>query len=408
MRELRLAIASTIGSPTSPDSLPPAKTSRLARTRSKPTVRATGSANERKPPETSRQLAPPARIVWTKVSAPAVRRTRSSRQRFSSRSSRPARSRVSLPQRTGEIQFALHRPLGDARHLFLETGIIGELVDAFLADDRRIHVRDEQPLPPRFLGLDDNVHAFESVQRPTGFLAFPCEAKIGGIALVDPVKEGRGGVDLAKQSERAVDQPVIEPSRCYQRCNRHDRPETSARRHRRADRERQVRAGTRPCSANWRRDRQRRQRTNLPRPQGAERSARRRGAAKGGTPALWTRDGALPCSAAEWAELAKLEIADVSKAGRTPILVGGTGLYLRTLLDGIAPVPAIDPEVRARVRGTEVEEIGRSSPASTRKRPSESSLLTPPASTGRWRSSFRLVASWPNGSSTRGRDRGAG
>ena len=69
-----------------------------------------------------------------------------------------------------------------------------------------------------------------------------------------------------------------------------------------------------------------------------------------------SRDGALPCSAAEWAELAKLEIADVSKAGRTPILVGGTGLYLRTLLDGIAPVPAIDPEVRARVRGTEVEE----------------------------------------------------
>jgi len=68
------------------------------------------------------------------------------------------------------------------------------------------------------------------------------------------------------------------------------------------------------------------------------------------------RDGALPCSAAEWAELAKLEIADVSKAGRTPILVGGTGLYLRTLLDGIAPVPAIDPEVRARVRETEVEE----------------------------------------------------
>ena len=68
------------------------------------------------------------------------------------------------------------------------------------------------------------------------------------------------------------------------------------------------------------------------------------------------RDGALPCSAAEWAELAKVQIADVSNTGRTPILVGGTGLYLRTLLDGIAPVPAIDPEVRARVRETEVEE----------------------------------------------------
>ena len=33
-----------------------------------------------------------------------------------------------------------------------------------------------------------------------------------------------------------------------------------------------------------------------------------------------------------------------------PILCGGTGLYLRTLLDGIAPVPEIDPAVRESVR----------------------------------------------------------
>src|SRR6059058_4161749 len=67
------------------------------------------------------------------------------------------------------------------------------------------------------------------------------------------------------------------------------------------------------------------------------------------------RDGALPCSAAEWAAMAKQEIADAHSRGRTPILVGGTGLYLRTLLDGIAPVPAIDPAVRARVREAATE-----------------------------------------------------
>jgi tRNA dimethylallyltransferase len=67
-------------------------------------------------------------------------------------------------------------------------------------------------------------------------------------------------------------------------------------------------------------------------------------------------DGALPCSAADWAETAKREIADIHSSGRTPILVGGTGLYLRTLLDGIAPVPQIDPEVRCRVRKTPREE----------------------------------------------------
>jgi tRNA dimethylallyltransferase len=68
------------------------------------------------------------------------------------------------------------------------------------------------------------------------------------------------------------------------------------------------------------------------------------------------QDGALPCSAADWAELARREIAAVHESGRTPILVGGTGLYLRTLLEGIAPVPAIDSEVRARVRKTPVDE----------------------------------------------------
>ncbi len=67
-------------------------------------------------------------------------------------------------------------------------------------------------------------------------------------------------------------------------------------------------------------------------------------------------DGALPCSAADWAGMARREIADVHASGRTPILVGGTGLYLRTLLDGIAPVPAIDPCIRARVRSASAEE----------------------------------------------------
>lgn len=67
-------------------------------------------------------------------------------------------------------------------------------------------------------------------------------------------------------------------------------------------------------------------------------------------------DGAQPCSAADWAEMAKREIAQLHEAGRLPILVGGTGLYLRTLLDGIAPIPPIDPHIRAEVRAAGVAE----------------------------------------------------
>ena len=67
-------------------------------------------------------------------------------------------------------------------------------------------------------------------------------------------------------------------------------------------------------------------------------------------------DGATPCSAADWAAAAKREIAALHAEGAVPVLVGGTGLYVRTLLEGIAPVPEIDPDVRAAVRTLPVGE----------------------------------------------------
>lgn len=61
-------------------------------------------------------------------------------------------------------------------------------------------------------------------------------------------------------------------------------------------------------------------------------------------------DASVAHNAAAWADEAGAAIAGIHAAGGTPILVGGTGLYIRTLLDGIAPVPEIDPAVRAEVR----------------------------------------------------------
>jgi tRNA dimethylallyltransferase len=61
-------------------------------------------------------------------------------------------------------------------------------------------------------------------------------------------------------------------------------------------------------------------------------------------------DGKDACSAARWAQDAKQEIAAAHDAGVLPVLVGGTGLYLRTLLQGIAPMPQIDASVRLSVR----------------------------------------------------------
>ena len=59
-------------------------------------------------------------------------------------------------------------------------------------------------------------------------------------------------------------------------------------------------------------------------------------------------------SAARWAAEATLAIRDTLAEGKLPILVGGTGLYIRTLLDGIAPVPEIDPALREEVRSLPV------------------------------------------------------
>jgi len=92
------------------------------------------------------------------------------------------------------------------------------------------------------------------------------------------------------------------------------------------------------------------------------------------------RDGAEPCSAADWAADARREIAAAHEAGRLPILAGGTGLYIRTLLDGIAPVPPIDSGVRAEVRSLPVEAahsaLAREDPeAAERLRPTDATRV---------------------------------
>jgi tRNA dimethylallyltransferase len=70
-------------------------------------------------------------------------------------------------------------------------------------------------------------------------------------------------------------------------------------------------------------------------------------------------DGGQPCSAAHWAQMARREIAEIHERGGLPIIVGGTGLYIRTLLGGIAPVPPIDDAVRQDVRSATTEENHR-------------------------------------------------
>lgn len=70
-------------------------------------------------------------------------------------------------------------------------------------------------------------------------------------------------------------------------------------------------------------------------------------------------DAADCASAARWAALARAEIEAAWAAGRLPILVGGTGLYLRTLIEGIAPVPPVPAQMRAEIRALGAEAVRR-------------------------------------------------
>lgn len=61
------------------------------------------------------------------------------------------------------------------------------------------------------------------------------------------------------------------------------------------------------------------------------------------------RDPAESYSAAEFRHDALAAMAEISAAGRIPLLVGGTMLYFKALLEGLADMPSADPAVRAQL-----------------------------------------------------------
>lgn len=69
---------------------------------------------------------------------------------------------------------------------------------------------------------------------------------------------------------------------------------------------------------------------------------------------IW--DVTEPASVSEYQMLARDVIADIAGRGKTPILVGGSGLYVRAVIDDLR-FPGTDPAVRARLEA-ELESAG--------------------------------------------------
>jgi len=55
-------------------------------------------------------------------------------------------------------------------------------------------------------------------------------------------------------------------------------------------------------------------------------------------------------TAGDYVRAARAAIQDIASRGKTPIIAGGTGLYLRALIDGLSPVPQRDEALRDRLR----------------------------------------------------------
>jgi len=56
------------------------------------------------------------------------------------------------------------------------------------------------------------------------------------------------------------------------------------------------------------------------------------------------------CSVAAWVGMARDAIDAVHAQGKLPFLVGGTGMYIKALMEGFSPIPDIDPLIRKRIR----------------------------------------------------------
>jgi len=283
-------------------------------------------------------------------------------------------------ERLGEIELAAHRPGGDRRHLVLDAGEVGELVDALDGDDGAVHIGDEQLLAPA-LGRQHG-----AVYRLVAEDGVDPRADAGRIAAVDGDLDGRRLVEPA--------QPAAELAR---EASGQGRVEGMGGRI--GDEADDVGHGFRGRGKGG-------VKASVPliviggaTASGKSALALRLAEATGGTvvnadsvqlykdlPILTARPGAEDearaehrlygvldaeerASAARWVAMVQPILDELAAAGRPAIVTGGTGLYLAALLHGLAPVPEVPEAVRAELRASPLsapalhEELAHRDPA---------------------------------------------
>lgn len=70
---------------------------------------------------------------------------------------------------------------------------------------------------------------------------------------------------------------------------------------------------------------------------------------------IWQGD--RMASVADWLAVAVSEIKECWQAGSLPIICGGTGFYLKALMEGLSPIPDTDPAIRDELRTQSTEAL---------------------------------------------------
>jgi tRNA dimethylallyltransferase len=279
-------------------------------------------------------------------------------------------------ERAHEIDLAVHRPPRDRRNSGAQPEEIGELVEHLVLDDRRFEIGDEQALAAVRRGLHDEVDRRPADQgarlrfdrRPV----LEVEGEVAGLAAAEPIeRRGEFGGETARDAgerrprafaaDQGEDGAHSRPS--YARCpasgkrsvaRGDDRPPavvvagpTASGKSGLALALAEALCGTIVNADSQQIYRDLRILTARPSVEAEARAPHR---------LYGYLDAAERGSAAGWRELALAATAEATEAGRLPILVGGTGLYLRALMQELAPIPAIPAAIRE-----EAEEIYRRS-----------------------------------------------
>jgi tRNA dimethylallyltransferase len=93
-------------------------------------------------------------------------------------------------------------------------------------------------------------------------------------------------------------------------------------------------------------------------------------------------------SAGNWREMAVPVIEETLAAGKTPIVTGGSGMYLKTLMEGISPIPDVPDEIRTAAVAKQKELGNPQFYEELKKRDPETAALYHPMHTA------RLVHAW--------------